>query len=352
MGAGPYPSYEDAASEYRTKLHELAQLPESGDIVDPRHAEEIADISSSLIERAQGYLDSADPAIREGIRGHFIDQATVELLLATELVRAARAGTQPSAARRATQNAALGEAISAAETSSAVPVAQGLPTDISLRAAESATIDEAASGLKLAVLSTVASISHRVEELGRDIAFDLVSGIEWTEVDRAAALDPAELEALMQSIPDPTAAKILRGVHRRITALLGDRDRAARGKILQCLAEIHQAGKSELFGVFLESLFETEEVKKNVSARMDRHGSSIESINKVSDLVKAYSDRFMVLAGRLRKLEDAIRLGKLVEVPPLLVSMTALRVEVLAALVYAGQDYIQRGVAGILQGEW
>ena len=62
--------------------------------------------------------------------------------------------------------------------------------------------------------------------------------------------------------------------------------------------------------------------------------------------------RLRVLAGRLRKLEDAIRLGKLVEVPPLLVSMTALRVEVLAALVYAGQDYIQRGVAGILQGEW
>ena len=194
MRADPDSTYEHAAQEYRTKLRALIQLPQEmsprstpapGAVELPaeiliRRAEEIADISSRMIPLAQTFLNSADPVVREGICGHFIDQATVELLLAIELIQIAEeeTGKQCSAATRATHSAALREAISAADKSLAVPVAQGLPTVESYRATESATMEEAASALKQAVASTTSSISHRVQELGKDIAFDLVAGTQ------------------------------------------------------------------------------------------------------------------------------------------------------------------------------
>ncbi len=366
MRANPHSTYEDAAREYRTKLRALIQLPQE---VGPRsvpapgpvelpdeiligRAEEIADISSGMIPLAQSYLNSADPVIREGICGHFIDQATVELLLATELVQIAveETGKQSSAATRATHSAVLRESISAADKSLAVPVAHGLPTVESYRATESATIEEAASALKQAVASTTSSISRQVQELGRDIAFDLVVGTQWIEVSQAAVLSSEEIAKRLESVPGSPAPGILFGVHTRISALLSrETEIEARAKIREWLSQIKQVEKIELFDTLVEGLFEAEGLKKAVASMIEQHSKMPESVNKASDLIKALSDKFIVLTGRMRKLEEAIRLGKLLQVPQFLMTMTALQVALLTALVYAGRHYVKSGVGGILR---
>ncbi len=366
MGSNPYPTYEDAAQDYRAKLRALIQPPQEvsasstparGAVELPaeiliQRAEEIADISSSMIQLAQNYLDSADPFTREGICGHFIDQATVELLLATELIQATEedAGAQSTAAGRATHSAALREAISAADKSSSFPVTQGLPTGESYRATESTTLDEAASALKLAVATTASSISRRVHELGKDIAFDLIAGTQGTEVEQGASLSSKEIAELLESIGKAPAARILYGVHKRISALLSrDIELFARGKIRGWLAQIKQADKIELFDAQVEGLVDAEGLKKAVASAVESSAATIESINKTSDLIKAFSDKLMVLTGRMRRLEDAIRLCKLIRIAPLLLTMTALQIDLLAALVYAGHDYINKGLAGTLR---
>jgi hypothetical protein len=66
-------------------------------------------------------------------------------------------------------------------------------------------------------------------------------------------------------------------------------------------------------------------------------------------LIKALSDRFIVLVGHIRKLEDAIRLGKSIEIPQFRLVTIAYQVALLSALVYIGQDYIAYGLTGILR---
>jgi ribosomal protein L12E/L44/L45/RPP1/RPP2 len=379
MRANPYPTYEDAAEDYLAKFRALIEPPEDMGPVSAavrgavpaealvQRAEEIAEISSSMILLAQSRLDSADPTIREGIRGHFIDQATVELLLGTELFQIAQEGigTASTAAAQATHSAAFREAIGAVDRSSSAPVMQGIPLNASYRAMGSATIDEAASALKLAMTSTVSSIYHRIRDLGSDIAYDLVAGTQWTELLQGASLSGKEIAEVLGSIhrgagapsarAGAAAERILLNVYEKTAALLGDDvETAARGKIREWLAEIKQADRIELFDALVENLLGVEGFKKSVASRVVRPAAALESFHKASDLIKAFSDKFIVLTGRMRKLEDAIRLGKLIQVPQVLLTMTALQVTLLAALVYAGQDYIGKGLAAILQerGFW
>jgi hypothetical protein len=196
----------------------------------------------------------------------------------------------------------------------------------------------------------VSSISRRVQELGKDIAFDLVAGTQWTEVNQGASLSGKEIADMLESIGKGPAAKILHGVYKRISALLGkDIEVVARGKIREWLAQIKQADKIELFDAQVEGLFNAEGLKKAVASRIERTSATIECINQTSDLIKAFSDKLLVLTGRMRKLEDAIRLGTLIRAPQLLLTMTALPIDLLAVLVYAGHDYISKGLAGTLR---
>jgi hypothetical protein len=316
-----------------------------------QRAEEIADVSSKTIQLADGYLNSADPRAREGIHYHFIDQAAVELLLGIELlqVSAEKAGAVATAAIKATHGAALREAVSAAGKSSSAPITQGLPTDACYRVSESATSEEAIAGLKMALDSTAGNISRRVQELGGDIAYDLVSGTEWAEVSRGAALSGKDIRAIPESISEGIAGRMLLHAHRKITALLGsDVAPEARGRIRSWLEEIKQAGRVEVFNEMVGSFYGSEALKKSVS-EVERSSPQVESINRTADLIKAFSDRFIVLIGRMRKLEDAIRLGKQVEIPQFRLVTIALQVALLSALVYAGRDYIGTRLPGLLR---
>jgi hypothetical protein len=364
MKANLYPTYEDAARDYLALFRALMELPQEANATpEPargalelpsdvliRRAEEIAAISSRMIPLAQNYLDCADPVVREGIRGHFIDQATVELLLGTELIRIAEDASESTAAMRATHGAALREAISAIDKSSSVPVTQGLPTGESCRAVEFASVEEAAAALKLAVVSTASSISRRVQELGKDIAFDLVEGTPWTEVIQGASLSGGEVAELLGSVHKGPAAVILLCVYQRIEALLSrNHESAARDKAREWLTRIKRTGKIDLFDGLVESLFEVEGLEKALASVAGRPAAVPESIHKTSDQIKGLSGKFSVLAGRMRKLEDAIRLGKLVRMPQPQLVITALQVALLATLVYSGHEYIHGKLAGILR---
>jgi len=223
MKSNRYSTYEDAVRDYLDRFRALMQHSQKeiagtarGVIDLPgeellQRSEEVAGLSSEIFHHAQAYLSSAVPSTREGIRFHFIDQATIEMLLGIELLQISeeKAAGAPNAAVRATHGAALSEAMSAVEKSSSVPVAQGLPVPPSNRVSESATIDEALAGLKLAAESAVSNICHRVQELGGDIAFDLVSGMQWDEVSRGASLPLEEISAALQELSKQPIGELL-----------------------------------------------------------------------------------------------------------------------------------------------
>jgi len=376
--ANPYPTYEDAARDYLIKLHSLMQLSQEtnpdtvlGAAEAPpgvllREAGEFAEISASMIRLAQGYLSSAVSSVRDRIRGQFIDQATVELLLGLEFLKVAeeqQTGGASIAAAQATRNAALQEAISAATKSASASAsaspAQGIPAKESYRTTtDSATTDEAAVALKLTVSGLASCISHRVQELGRDITFDIMAGAQKTEVCKGASLTGKEIVELLGSVHGdsgaprihPAVATILSNAHEKIMALLNrDVEAEACGKIRAWLDQIQQADKIEMLEALIENLFQVEALMNSAGIGIERPIHEPESLNKASDLVKALSDRFTVLIDRMRKLEDAIRMGKLIQIPQFLLTITAMQAALLAALVYSGHDSINRDLAGILR---
>lgn len=363
MKSNPYQTYEDAARDYLEKCCALMEIPHAVAGTDASGAtdfppaaliqrgEEIANASAGILQFAQEYLDSADPNIREGIRYHFIAQAAVELLIGVEILQLSeeKAGISSTAANRATYSAALREAVSAACKALSVPVTQGLSTAASYRISESATIGDAASGLKAAIESAATNIFHRVQGLGGDIACDLISGTQWDEVIQGGSFSDEEINAILGSIHKGAAGKILVCVYRKVSALL-PRDVAAefRVKMRKWLTENRQADRIGVLNALVDSHYKLDAFRKVVRT-LECSTAKLESVNKASDLVKALSDKFIVMIDRIRKLEDAIRLAKLIDIPQFRLVTIALQVSLLSALVHAGQEYIEKDLIGIIQ---
>lgn len=362
MQSNTYPTYEEAAREYLAKFTSLMQPQQDVAGATPRgaldlpsevlvqRAEEISDTSERMFELAEGYLNSADPLVREGIRSHFIDQATIELLAGIELIKVGEDKIPaPAAASIVTHSAALREAMSAVEKSSGAPITQGIPVAESYRASESATLNEAAAGLRLALESSLGNITHRVQDLGGDIAFDLAAKMQWTEVLEGAFLSVEEVAVLLESIGKGNAGKMLLHAYKKTTALLDDSISAdARNTIRNWLDQIRQADRVDVFHRLVEDLYKSEALKKSAAA-VARSAATVESINKATDLIRALSDKCIVLIGRMKKMEDSIRLGKPIELPQFRSVMIAEQVALLAALVFCGRDYIHNGIAQILR---
>jgi hypothetical protein len=363
MGSNPYQTYEDAARDYLAKCCGLMETPHraadanTSDAADfPPEAlilrgQEIAGASAGIIQFAQEYLDSADPIIREGIRYHFIAQAAVELLIGVEILRRSeeKAGISSTAANRATYSAALREAVSAACKALSVPVTQGFSTTASYRISESATIGDAASGLKAAIESAATNILHRVQGLGADIACDLISGTQWDEVIQGASLSEEEIDAILESIHKGAAGTILGCVYRKVSALLPRAvAEAFRVKTRKWLTDNRQADQIGVFNALVNSHYNLDAFRKVVSA-LECSTAKLESVNKASDLVKALSDKFIVIIDRIRKLEDAIRLAKLIDIAQFRLVTIALQVSLLSALVHAGKEYIEKDLVGIIR---
>jgi hypothetical protein len=368
------PTYEDAARDYLMRFRALMQHPAETDVVSApvddkmpsetfeQHAQEIAHVSCCMIQLVQDQLDSASSMVRDGIMSHFIDQAAAEFLLGAEMLQTCikETGMQSTAANRATYSAALRESAGAIEKSSSVPLAQGLPTGESCRTMKCTTMDEAVSALEEAVADTTGNITRRVQELGKDIAFDLIEGTPWVWANERASLSRKEITGLLESgASDSSAASpgilyaaagILANSYLKISALLSrEIEPVARHEMADWLAHIQQTNKVDLFDAMVEKLFGVGELRNSVRIERSATRFELESINRTSGLLKSLSEKFTILTERMRKLEDAIRLGKLIRVPQLLTVIASLQIVLLAVLVYSGHDYIKRDLAGILR---
>jgi len=303
-----------------------------------RRAEDIAALSSVMIQLARDYLNSTDLMILDGIRSHFIDQAAVELLLGIELLQLSdeTSGLPSTAETRATSGAALREAISAVEKSSSVPIAQGLPKNISYRSSEASTTDEAIAAFFQAAETAAGHISHRIQELGNDICFDIASGTERTEIIQWASLSTEEIGVILESMGKGPAGNLLLQSCRKI--ILPGKDSSIHSKVIEHF-QSDGMQPAEIFTKLAEHFHDTKSLKKTIAAEIERSDATPDAINKASDLIKAFSDQLIVLISRMRKMEDAIRLAKKLEISKLKPVTISLQVALLSALLRTGQDY-------------
>lgn len=388
MGASTYRSYEEAASDYLTKFQALRDAPPSksdavtrgaGDIqadVLINRADEIADVSASMVSLSKNYIEAPDPKLREGISGQLLAQAAAELQVATELLEIAEEGQTGQVATRTTRSTrgmALRDAINMLEKSMATPVSTGLNLSTEVRragVASPATKDNAKSALEQAAYITTGSISQRVIELGGDMAFNLVFSTEWKAVIDSTGVVSGGIANLLEGIKEgigafftrvvTVAAKTLANVYDKILALLGkDVEDLARKKIQEWLEAIKEKGKIELFDALASKLYRIDEFKKELGDWLEETTAEVDRINQITEEVNALSEKFSIFFGRMKKLSDIAGLAKFIKAPQVIVVLTGVRIALLAVLVYGGYDYVgykqmrfpnlTKGVAEVIQ---
>ena len=106
--------------------------------------------------------------------------------------------------------------------------------------------------------------------------------------------------------------------------------------------QIQQAGKIDLFGQLIGRLYQVNALESTLPGWLEKTRADVDKINGTTKEVAVLSDKFTVLVERISDVGDAIGLAKLVQAqfPQLLAVVTAIRVALLAVLVYAGYDYI------------
>jgi len=364
-----YRTYEEAAQVYLTQFRALREAPSSASAAVARgaagipvetlieRANEIADVSASMVPLAKGYLAAPDPSLREGISGQLLAQAAAELQVAMELLQsAADEATGPTAtATRATRGVSLRDAIDSMEKVMAVPVSAGLVVPAMARRTTISqdTPQAARQALQRAAIVSAGAISQRVVEVGGDLAFNLVFKTEWTAVIQGAGLLNQDIARLLDQLKEgaseliqrslTAATKTVLNVFDKILALLGkDVENQARTQIQKWLADIQKAGKIELFEQLVGKLYKKDKFEKDLPGWVEKTTANVDRINATTKEVVVVSDKFTVLVGRINTVGDVIGLARFIQTqfPQVLVISTAVQVALLTVLVYAGYDYI------------
>jgi len=362
-------TYEEAASDYLAKFRLVRDLPPAPSATVTRGAgeiptealiglaDEIADVSATMITLAQERLAASDATSREGINAQLIAQATAELHLATELLQMTEEGTTNRAmapATRAAHGTALREAINALEQAMAIPASQGLPPSgrtTRAGAAPPAMLDQAKDTLKHTVTTTTGAIKQRVRELGGDIAFDLVTGTQWTAVIEGAALLSQDIAQLLDTVKQgvgtliaravAAAGRTLLNVYDKVVALLGkDVGDKARQQVQEWLEQIKKDQKIELFEPLIDHLYQVGAFQRELDEHLATTTAQVGALHHTAEAVKVLSEKFSILSGRMHTLERGLRLTKAIKIPQVLVIVAGLQVALLAAVVYVGYDYI------------
>jgi hypothetical protein len=389
MASKVYQTYEEAAQDYVAQFSALLDIPEgvpaaakrgAGDVpVEPlvERAEAIAEVSEKMVPLAKEYLESEDPLYREGVSAQLINQAAAELRLAAELLQIAEDEEKeavPKAATRSSRGAGLRSAIETLELSMQTNLSDGLAAAVrKTRAAEEkpATMDDAKKGLQTSVDKATKKISEKVVEFGGDIAFDLAIGTEWTAVfEGAAMLARGEIRQKMEEAKKGAkslaaravgaAQKTVLNVYDKLLALLGkDAEDKARQQIQTWLKKIKDDGKIEVFDNLVANLYRVDTFKKDMEEWLTKTKAQMDAITKTTGEVDGLSDKFGVLTDQMGTFEDVLGFAKFIKIPQVMAVLFALRVGLLATLVYAGYDYIgykqvnfldiTKGVAQVIQ---
>ncbi len=388
MQTKTYRTYEEAVQDYLARFSLLHTAPKApggpvtrgvgGPAADAlvEQADALADVSAAMVGLAQGYLDSPDPAAREGISAHLLAQAAAELQVATELLQVTEGGetTPKSPVTRGVRGPALADAIGALEQTMALPVTAGLaslaPTRRAVRVI-AATPEEAKVTLESAATTTAGAIAQRVCEFGGDVAMNLVLNTQWGAVIEGAGLLGKDIQARLDALQEgvgafigkavAVAAKTLLNVYDKLMALLGKgiQDQA-RKQVQEWLAKIKQDGKIEVFETLVNKLYGLDGFKKELPGWLAATAAGPETIGKTADDVVALGARFTVLVERMTTLENVIGMAKLLKLPQVLAIVAGLQVILLAVLVQSGNDYIgyrksqllnlTKGVAEVIRG--
>ena len=274
MAAPAYQNYEEAARDYLLKFEALRKVKPvktaavtrgAGDIpVDEliNRADEIADISASMVPFSKGYLENKDPKVREGMSGQLLSQAAAELQVAAELLKIAeekQTGQPALPTTRAARGVALLEAIKDLEESMANPVSEGLPVKfIVTRSALPTNLDEAKASLEQTAGTTAGAIAEQVIDKGGGLVLNLISNVNWGTVLASTGLISSNTAKLLEKIKEGVGAllsrlvnaviKTLINVYDKILALLGKEvTDQTRQQVQEWLKKIKAGGRIELF---------------------------------------------------------------------------------------------------------
>lgn len=376
MTTRAYRTYEEAAQDYLSLFAGLrdasyasskavtrgsADIPADSLI---EQAERIAAVSASMLPLARSYLEAPEPYLREGISGQLLAQAAAEMQVANRLIQiaamdAASADEEGSkeahGTTRTAQGAGLRDAIDCLEKAMAVPVSAGLMAPRMVRRAGrvAETTDEAKNALQDTATAAAGDISQRVVEVGGDLAFSLVFNTEWKTVINSVGLLSHDIAGLLDGLKEGASTLVQRAIsagartilnaYSKILALLNrDFEDEARKQVNDWLEQIQQAGKIDLFGQLIGRLYQVNALESTLPVWLEKTRADVDKINGTTKEVAVLSDKFTVLVERISLVGDAIGLAKLVQAqfPQLLAVVTAIRVALLAVLVYAGYDYI------------
>lgn len=387
MATRTYQTYEEATQDYLAWFRALRDAPPvksktvtrgAADIpVDTliARADEIADVSASMVTLAKSYLEAPDLTLREGISGHLIAQAAAEFQLAAELLQITESEpVVPTMATRAARGAALQDAIRLLEKTMATPASKGLaPAARITRTAIDLPeeVESAKKALREAAIVGVNAITQRVRELGEALAMDLITQTEWRAVMEGATLlnkDIAEkLEALKHGVGAlfkravAAAAKTLLNVYDKIMALLGkDLKDSARKQIKEWLGKIEEEQKVDLIEAFVDRLYRISAFERALDGWLEKTSADADKVNETTRAVREVPTKFAVLAGYLGTAENVVVVAKrFLKFPQVLVVAAGIQIALLAVIVYSGYDYIgyrelsfpnlARGVAQVVQ---
>jgi hypothetical protein len=388
MQAKGYQSYEEAARDYTGQFATLLDVPEgvtatttrgAGDVpaellID--RADEIAEVSASMVALSRSYFEAENFAYREGISAQFIVQAAGELQLASELLQLAadeQSGQPAAATTRAARGTALRDVIAKLESSMQVPVMAGLAaaaTQTRAATTQPTTPDEAKKALQTSANDSISTISQRVRELGVDITIDLINSAAVEVVLKGASLVRKDIAHQLNELKQKAgilvsravgvATKTLLNVYDKILALMGkDEQDRAREQVKSWLEEVEKQKTADLMEVLIDKLYRVNDFKQELAGWLAETTAPIDIINQATQSVTEVAGKFTVLIGRMNILEDVLVLARLLKLPHILLIVSGLQVALLSVLVYAGYDFIgyqevqfvniTKGVAQVIQ---
>jgi hypothetical protein len=296
--------------------------------------------------------------LREGISAQLLAQAAAELQVAAELLQVTEGEEGAGRTTRAAGGVGLSQAIGALERAMAVPVADGLAPFVPARrdvwiapTDPVQALKEAKGKLSTAATTTTDAIVANVCEFGGDVAFDLIFNTKWTAVLEGAGLVRKDIAKKLDTLREgagalfsravTVATKTLLNVYDKIMALLGkDVEDTARKQVRAWLDQIKDAGKVDLFEKLVSQLYALDAFKGALGGWIDKTPAGSDAIAATSGQVTKVGDRFTVLVGRMKFVEDAVGLGKLLQFPQALIIIAAIQFLLLAVLVEMGNDYV------------
>jgi hypothetical protein len=226
-------------------------------------------------------------------------------------------------------------------------------------AAVDLTPEQAKEALQQAASVTVSGIARHVQDLGGDIALNLILNTEWTAVLEGVTLlrkDVAEkLDRVKEDVSAfferavATATKTLLNAYDKILVLMGkDLEAEARKKVREWLEQLKEKESIDVFDAMVNKLYKVDIFEETLGGWLSATGVAVDVLDQTATEVTALSNKFAVLIERMSALETILVLAKGIKIPQVLLVVSATQIALLAVVVYAGYDYVGGEAPGFL----